>query len=333
MRPSDRRALAYPRSRRRRRTGQARCGRSATGRRRRQAHARVVRRYRTLDRLWPARVRLDHRLRAPGGCGGRAGGPARAAAQSDPQPRFGYRRVPAARAIMLLRVNALACGHSGCRVELVERLLEMLHLGIHPRVPMFGSVGASGDLAPLAHVALSLLGEGRAEVDGQERRMQEALAGAGLAPVKLQPKEGLALIHGTQATTGLGVLALLAAERAAETADACGAMSVEALLGTPQAFREEIQRARASAPSRIRRPVARAHRRLRDPGVAPLGRSARAGRLLASLHPAGARRDPLGARLRAGHSGGRDQQRNRQSAGLPAISVGGGGGCRGTGGS
>ena len=85
----------------------------------------------------------------------------------------------AVRAIMLLRVNALACGHSGCRVELVERLLEMLRLGIHPRVPMFGSVGASGDLAPLAHVALSLLGEGRAEVDGQERRMQEALAGAG----------------------------------------------------------------------------------------------------------------------------------------------------------
>ena len=145
---------------------------------------------------------------------------------------------------MLLRVNALACGHSGCRVELVERLLEMLRLGIHPRVPMFGSVGASGDLAPLAHVALSLLGEGRAEVDGQERRMQEALAGAGLAPVELRPKEGLALINGTQATTGLGVLALLAAERAAETADACGAMSVEALLGTPQAFREEIQRAR-----------------------------------------------------------------------------------------
>ncbi len=109
---------------------------------------------------------------------------------------------------------------------------------------MFGSVGASGDLAPLAHVALSLLGEGRAEVDGQERRMQEALAGAGLVPVELRPKEGLALINGTQATTGLGVLALLAAERAAETADACGAMSVEALLGTPQAFREEIQRAR-----------------------------------------------------------------------------------------
>ena len=150
----------------------------------------------------------------------------------------------AVRAIMLLRVNALACGHSGCRVELVERLLDMLRLGIHPRVPMFGSVGASGDLAPLAHVALSLLGEGRAEVDGQERRMQEALAGAGLAPVELRPKEGLALINGTQATTGLGVLALLAAERAAETADACGAMSVEALLGTPQAFREEIQRAR-----------------------------------------------------------------------------------------
>ena len=151
------------------------------------------------------------------------------------------------RAIMLLRANALARGHSGCRVELVERLLEMLDRGIHPTVPAFGSVGASGDLAPLAHVALGLLGEGRGEAGGAERPMEELLAESGLAPARLGPKEGLALINGTQATTGLGLLALLAAERALETAEASGAMSVEALLGTPTAFRSEIQAARPHA--------------------------------------------------------------------------------------
>lgn len=148
------------------------------------------------------------------------------------------------RAIMLLRANALARGNSGCRTQLVERLLEMLDHGIHPIIPAFGSVGASGDLAPLAHVALSLLGEGDGEVGGERRRMEEVLAGAGLAPIELGPKEGLALINGTQATTGLGILALLAAERLLETAEASGAMSVEALLGTPEAFRPEIQAAR-----------------------------------------------------------------------------------------
>ncbi len=148
------------------------------------------------------------------------------------------------RAIMLLRANALARGYSGCRTELVERLLDMLDRGIHPRVPSFGSVGASGDLGPLAHVALSLLGEGYGEVDGEGRPMEEILAESGLAPIQLGPKEGLALINGTQATTGLGILALLAAERALDTAEASGAMSVEALLGTPEAFRPEIQSAR-----------------------------------------------------------------------------------------
>ena len=156
----------------------------------------------------------------------------------EPLPR------EAVRAIMVLRANALARGYSGCRTELVERLLEMLDRGIHPTVPAFGSVGASGDLAPLAHVALSLLGEGKGEAGDGERPMGEILAEAGLEPMGLGPKEGLALINGTQATTGLGILALLAAERALETAEASGAMSVEALLGTPEAFREEIQMAR-----------------------------------------------------------------------------------------
>ena len=151
------------------------------------------------------------------------------------------------RAIMLLRANALARGHSGCRTGLVERLLDMLDRGIHPVIPEFGSVGASGDLAPLAHVALSLLGEGYGERGGEQRSMDDLLAESGLAPIKLGPKEGLALINGTQATTALGVLALLAAERALDTAEASGAMSVEALLGTPEAFRPEIQAARPHA--------------------------------------------------------------------------------------
>ncbi len=151
---------------------------------------------------------------------------------------------PAVRALMLLRANALARGYSGCRVVVVERLLELLNAGIHPRVPAFGSVGASGDLAPLAHVALALMGEGRAEHGGDTADVAALLGSAGITPLSLASKEGLALINGTQATTGLGVLALLAAERALETAEVAAAMSLEALLGTPEAFRVEIQEAR-----------------------------------------------------------------------------------------
>lgn len=151
---------------------------------------------------------------------------------------------PAVRGIMVLRANALARGHSGCRVEVVERLLDLLNHGIHPRVPRYGSVGASGDLAPLAHVALALLGEGRAERAGREAPTGELLAEEGLEPFHLEAKEGLSLINGTQATTGLGILALLRAERALETLEVAGAMSLDALLGTPEAFRSEIQEAR-----------------------------------------------------------------------------------------
>lgn len=151
------------------------------------------------------------------------------------------------RALMLLRANALACGHSGCRVAVVDGLIKLLNAGIHPRVPEFGSVGASGDLAPLAHVALSLIGEGRAEQDGAEADAADLLARAGIEPLDLGSKEGLALINGTQATTGIGILALLAAERTLETAEVAAAMSLEALLGTPEAFRVEIQDARPHA--------------------------------------------------------------------------------------
>jgi histidine ammonia-lyase len=148
------------------------------------------------------------------------------------------------RTILLLRANALARGHSGCRVVVVELLLDLLSHRIHPRVPAFGSVGASGDLAPLAHVALALLGEGRARRGGAWADVAELLSGAGLERLRLEAKEGLALINGTQATTALGILALLDAEGAVETAEVAGAMSTDALLGTPEAFRPEIQEAR-----------------------------------------------------------------------------------------
>ncbi len=148
------------------------------------------------------------------------------------------------RTLMLLRANSLARGDSGCRVEVVQRLLDFLRLGIHPIVPEVGSVGASGDLAPLSHITLAMLGEGDVELDGGIIPSKQALAQSGLPPIELLAKEGLALINGTQATTGLGVLALLGAERAVETAEVAGATSLEGLRGTPEPFRAEVQEAR-----------------------------------------------------------------------------------------
>ncbi|HEX6749989.1 MAG TPA: histidine ammonia-lyase [Longimicrobium sp.] len=148
------------------------------------------------------------------------------------------------RAITLLRANVLAKGFSGVRPVVVERLLDLLNRGVHPVIPEQGSVGASGDLAPLSHLALVLVGEGEAEVGGETVAGGEALRRAGLEPLRLQAKEGLALNNGTQVMTGIGALALLGAERAAETADVAGAMSLEALRGTPDAFHPAIMRAR-----------------------------------------------------------------------------------------
>jgi histidine ammonia-lyase len=153
----------------------------------------------------------------------------------------------AVRAVMLLRANALARGRSGCRVEVVERLLDLLERRIHPLVPEAGSVGASGDHAPLAHVGLALIGEGEVEAEGAVVPAADALRRAGLAPLALEAKEGLALINGTQVTTGLGVLALLRAERALEALECAGAMTLEALKGTPEAFRAEVHALRPHA--------------------------------------------------------------------------------------
>lgn len=154
------------------------------------------------------------------------------------------------RIIMLLRANALARGHSGVRVEVVERILSFLNEGIHPRVPEAGSVGASGDLAPLAHIALALMGEGEVEWGGTMIPTGEALDSVGLDPLVLQAKEGLALINGTQATTGIGILSFSRARKAVDTADVAGAMTLEGLKGTPEAFRAEAQEVRPHAGQR-----------------------------------------------------------------------------------
>jgi histidine ammonia-lyase len=148
------------------------------------------------------------------------------------------------RAMMVLRANVFALGHSGCRVEVASTLLEMLDRGVYPRIPEKGSVGASGDLAPLAHLALSAIGEGESWYEGQWRPGGEALASAGIKPLKLAAKEGLALLNGTQAMCGVGALALYRAQRVTRLSDLAGAMTLEALLGTPVAFDPRIHRAR-----------------------------------------------------------------------------------------
>jgi histidine ammonia-lyase len=148
------------------------------------------------------------------------------------------------RAILLLRANGLAVGLSGVRPALVDLLCGMLNAGVHPVVPSRGSVGASGDLAPLAHVAQVLIGEG--EVSGSAEPVAGAygLRAAGLEPVELQAKEGLALLNGTQLMAALAVLALHDGRRLAFEADVVGAMSLEAMLGTAAAFDEELISAR-----------------------------------------------------------------------------------------
>lgn len=148
------------------------------------------------------------------------------------------------RALMLLRANVLAAGYSGCRPLVVETLLRMLARGVSPRVPEKGSVGASGDLAPLAHLALGMIGEGQSLYKGQWMPSREALSAVGIEPVRLAAKEGLALLNGTQAMAAVGGLALLRAERIAKLADLAGAMSLDALLGTPVAFDPRIHAAR-----------------------------------------------------------------------------------------
>src|SRR5947209_3642826 len=149
-----------------------------------------------------------------------------------------------ARALLLLRANVLVQGYSGCRLVLVGTLIAMLEGDVTPVIPEKGSVGASGDLAPLAHLALTVIGEGEAFYRGERMASADALRRAGTAPLELEAKEGIALLNGKQAMAAVGALALHRAERIARLADVAGAMTLEALRGTPAAFDERIHAAR-----------------------------------------------------------------------------------------
>lgn len=151
------------------------------------------------------------------------------------------------RVMLVLRANALARGHSGIRPEVVERLLVLLEQDCLPVVPSRGSVGASGDLAPLAHLALPVIGRGWVRLGGDELAAAEALERLGLAPIVLGPKEGLALINGTQAITALLALAVLEGRRLVRLADLVGAFSTDALRGTDAAFDARLHALRPHA--------------------------------------------------------------------------------------
>ena len=179
--------------------------------------------------------------------------------------------VEVVRAIMLLRARSLAAGRSGVRLELVERLLELLNRGIHPAVPSRGSVGASGDLAQLAHIALGLLGEGRVLTDdGGTEPAAEAHRRADLAPLELRAKEGIAMINGTEGMVALGLLAHHDASMLLKEADISAAMTIEAALGTDRPFAEDLMTLRphpgqAAAAANLRRmlegsPIIASHR-------------------------------------------------------------------------
>lgn len=153
----------------------------------------------------------------------------------------------ATRAMLALRANALAKGFSGVRPVVAETLLAMLNRGVHPMIPSQGSVGASGDLAPLAHLAQTAIGEGHAIFEGRRMESSAALQKAGIAPLALGAKEGLALLNGTQAMLALLALALREAEIAADTADVATALSLDALRGSPTAFDARIAQVRPHA--------------------------------------------------------------------------------------
>lgn len=148
--------------------------------------------------------------------------------------------VPTTRAMMLIRANTLSHGHSGIRLSTLQLLVDMLNRGVHPVIPEKGSLGASGDLAPLAHMALPLIGEGLVEYRGEVMSSAKAFQQAGLQPVRLAAKEGLALTNGTALMTALGVLQTLRAERYSQTADIAACLSLEALNGTDLAFDARI---------------------------------------------------------------------------------------------
>jgi histidine ammonia-lyase len=148
------------------------------------------------------------------------------------------------RAMMLLRANTLAKGYSGIRLETLETLIAMLNKGVHPIVPEQGSVGASGDLAPLSHMTLALMGEGEAEYKGEKMPSKQALAKAGIKPVRLEAKEGVGFINGTQFMTAIAALAVYDAQALVATVEAAAALSLEALRSIADAFDPRIHAVR-----------------------------------------------------------------------------------------
>ncbi len=148
------------------------------------------------------------------------------------------------RTMMLLRIAALARGNSGLRVETLQLLVDMLNAGVHPRIPEFGSVGASGDLCPLAHMCLPMIGHGEVDYEGQRYAGADGMRAAGLEPIGLTYKEGLALLNGTQAQTALGMVVATAFSRLLDAADVVAAMSLEAVAGRMEALDPRIQELR-----------------------------------------------------------------------------------------
>ena len=222
------------------------------------------------------------------------------------------------RGMMLLRARTLAAGHAGVRPRLVEQIVELLNRGILPVVPAHGSVGASGDLAPLAHCALALDRRGNVRINGARAAASDALRDAGLEPLTLEAKEGLALVNGTEGMLAMACLAVNDLERTLKTADVACAMSVEALLATDRPFAEDIHALRPH-PGQLasaREPTA-ADRRLEGDRVAPDDRARGPGRVLAAVRAAGARRLPGRARVRALRRRARARERGRQP-GRPA---------------
>ncbi len=155
------------------------------------------------------------------------------------------------RAIMLLRANALSKGFSGVRLETINTLLHMLNKGVHPVIPEKGSLGASGDLAPLAHMVLVMMGEGEAYYEGRQLSGMAAMEKAGIEPIQLTSKEGLGLINGTQVMTAIGVLCVADAIALVKTADITGALTLEALKGITDAFDPRVHQLRPH-PGQIR---------------------------------------------------------------------------------
>ncbi len=226
-----------------------------------------------------------------------------------------------ARALVLLRANVLAKGHSGIRQETLDLVLALLDRDCIPVVPERGSVGASGDLAPLAHLALLVIGEGEGWVGGHRLPGREALARVGLRPVVLQAKEGLALVNGTQAMVAVGALAQVRADRLAALADLAGAMTLEGLLGSHRPFLAgDPAGSRPAGPDSGRCPPARTARRLTAqcfPSGSRLPQGP--GPLLAPLHAPGSRRCSRRAGILARRPGPGGQRCYRQPAGLRRV--------------